>query len=378
MRVLVTGHAGYIGTVLTHVLQDAGHQVVGLDSNLFRGCTFGPRPPRAAGLQLDIRDVQIADLGGFGGVIHLAGLSNDPLGDLDPQLTHDINLRASLRLARLAKLAGIPRFLFASSCSMYGATSGDWIREDTPLDPLTPYAISKARVEEGLSHLADEHFSPTFLRNATAYGVSPRLRCDLVLNQLVAAACVTGQILIKSDGTAWRPLVHVEDIARAFLAVLEAPRALVHNQAFNVGSTDENHQVKDLGELVRALVPGATMGFAEGAGPDRRTYRVDCTKLATTLPAARPGWTVRRGIEQLVAAYRQWGMCAEDIDGPRYVRIGRIHELLRTRQLDPSLRWRTASGGTGSRCGISRAASPVAFNVSATAFTSNHSPPPRE
>jgi nucleoside-diphosphate-sugar epimerase len=342
MRVLVTGHNGYIGAVLAPMLQAAGHQVVGLDSYFFEACIFGDGVPDIPASRMDVRDVQASDLAGFEAIVHLAALSNDPLGDLNPECTYDINHRASVRLARLAKEAGVPRFLHSSSCSLYGVAGDELVKENAAFNPVTPYGVSKVLVEEDVSKLADESFSPTFLRNATAYGVSPKLRFGLVVNDLVGFACATGEILIKSDGTPWRPLVHVEDICRAFLAVLHAPRELVHNEAFNVGSTEENYQVRDLAAMVKEIVPGSKVTYAEGGGPDLRCYRVNCGKLAKTLPEFRPQWTVRRGIEELYAAFSRYGLTRDEFLGTSYLRINHIKKLRSEGRLDETLRWQRA------------------------------------
>ena len=340
MKVLVTGHTGYIGAVLVPILLEAKHAVTGLDTDFFAGCDFDGGLVDVPAIRRDLRDVAIEDLKGFDAVIHLAALSNDPLSDLNPECTYEINHRASVRLAELAKAAGVPRFLFSSSCSLYGLAAGaDFLTEDAPFNPVTPYGESKVLVERDVSRLADDNFTPTFLRNSTAYGVSPRLRADLVVNNLVGFAYTTGEVLIASDGTPWRPLVHVEDICRAFLAILEAPRELVHNQAFNVGQTKENYQIRDLAAMVEETVPGSRVRYAEGGGPDLRCYRVNCDKIARTLPEFRPQWTVRRGIEQLYAAYKDHVLTLQEFTGTRYVRIKRLSSLLENSRLAPALRW---------------------------------------
>jgi nucleoside-diphosphate-sugar epimerase len=341
VKVLVTGHNGYIGSVMVRAVQAAGHEVVGLDTYFFADCTFGPPTPDVAALQLDLRDVAPSHLQGFDAVIHLAALCNDPLGDLDPLTTYEINHRGSARLARAARDAGVPRFLFASSCSLYGAAGSAMLDERAAFNPITPYGRSKVLVERDVSLLADDAFSPTFLRNATAYGVSPRLRADVVVNNLVGAACATGEIVVQSDGTPWRPLVHVEDFCHAFIAVLHAPRPLVHNVAFNVGRTEENYRVSELVELVRQAVPGSRVSYAPGGGPDPRSYRVDCSKLAATLPDFRPQWTVRQGIEQLCEAFRRYGWTREDFSGSRYLRVRHIQQLQREGRVDGALRWQS-------------------------------------
>jgi len=338
VRVLVTGHDGYIGSVMVPVLQAAGHEVVGLDSRLFRECAFGPPRASVPALDLDLRKVDVADLVGFEAVIHLAGISNDPVGDLNPQCTYDINHAASVRLAQLAKKAGVPRFLFSSSCSLYGCSGDDYVDETAAFNPVTAYGESKVLVEKDVALLADDDFSPSSLRNATAYGMSPRLRADLVVNNLVGFAYLQGEVLIKSDGTPWRPLVHVEDISRAFLACLEAPRDLVHNEAFNIGHTRENYQIRDVAEIVKDVVRGSRVVFAEGAGPDIRNYRVDCGKLARVLPDAVPEWTVHQGVDELYAAYRRYGLSMEDFGG-RFMRIAHIKRLLAEGMLDDTLQW---------------------------------------
>ncbi|MCA9741052.1 MAG: SDR family oxidoreductase [Deferribacteres bacterium] len=340
MKVLVTGHRGYIGTVMTPMLQNAGHDVVGLDIDLYEKCTFGEEmASNVPHMRKDIRDVVPSDLEGFDAVVHLAALSNDPLGNLNPELTYDINWRGTIHLAKAAKEAGVERFLFSSSCSNYGAAGDDMLDEAAALNPVTPYGISKVKAEADLRELADDSFSPTFMRSATAYGVSPRLRFDIVLNNLTAWAFTTGKILMKSDGTPWRPIVHIEDISRAFLAALAAPRELVHNQAFNIGRPEENYRIREIAEIVKDTVPGCQIDYAEDAGPDKRCYRVDSSKIQNTLAAFQPQWTAKKGAAQLYDAYKNTGVTLEEFEGPKYKRIDHLKMLLSSGRIDQDLRW---------------------------------------
>lgn len=339
MRVLLTGHAGYIGTVLAPMLLEAGHEVHGLDSDIFRNCTFGEAPSPIPQTVKDIRDVTAADVEGFDAVLHLAGLSNDPLGDLNPELTYEINHRATVRLARASKEAGVGRFVFSSSCSNYGAGGEDLLNEESELNPVTPYGVSKVLSERDLVELADDSFCPIFLRNATAYGVSPRLRFDLVLNNLVAWAFTTGKVLLKSDGTPWRPLVHIEDISRAFLAVLEAPRETVHARSFNVGYPGENFRIREIAEIVADAFPGCALSFGD-PDPDNRSYRVNFDRIAGELPGFACAWDPARGARQLHEVFERIGLDEATFRAPPFTRLKQLKALRDSGQIDERFYWR--------------------------------------
>jgi nucleoside-diphosphate-sugar epimerase len=341
MRVLLTGHEGYLGTVMVPALSSAGHEVVGLDTGFFRDCVLGPRPDPSPGLALDVRDVTAEHLAGFDAVVHLAALSNDSVGNLEPSITFEINVDATLQLARVARDAGVTRFLFSSSCSIYGASGeDDLVTEDARMKPVTPYAESKVRVEDGLHELAGASFSPVYLRNATAYGWSPRLRLDLVVNDLVASGLLTGEVRVLSDGTPWRPVVHAEDVAGAFVAVLDAPRETVHDRAFNVGFSGDNHRVRDLARIVAEALGRARVTISGETGPDPRSYRVDFSRFASAFPHLRQRWDTSRGAADLASRFRKLSL--SNADRPRFERLRRLAELRDLGRLSASLRWEAA------------------------------------
>ena len=344
MKVLVTGHRGYIGPVLCSMLREHGHEVAGLDTGYFEGCDFGGGPETVASLDRDMRDISRADVEGVDAIVHLAALSNDPMGQLDPTLTDAINHRASVHLAQLARGAGVQRFVFSSSCSMYGASDGDGALDETAaFNPVSAYAQSKVDAERGIAALASDSFSPVFLRNATAYGVSPRMRVDLVLSNLIGWALTTGQIRVMSDGSPWRPLAHIRDISAAMVAALSAPRQAIHNQAFNVGRDSDNYQVRDIAEIVRQTVPGVNVTYAGSGEPDRRSYRVDFGKIRRQLPGFTPQWDVERGAREAYDAFRQVGFDQTQFEGRKYIRLKQLNFLCDGGRLSADLRWRDKS-----------------------------------
>ncbi len=340
MKVLLTGHTGFIGTVMAPILLDNGFDVVGLDTDLYRYCTYGDSPVSIPNINKDIRDVEKEDLKGFDAVVHLAGLSNDPLGDINPDLTYDINHRASVRLAEICCDLGIQRFVFASSCSMYGKAGEDILDETADFNPVTAYAKSKVYVERDVSAMASDSFSPSFMRNATAYGVSPRIRFDLVINNLVAWAHTTGRILLKSDGTPWRPLVHIEDITQAVVCALKAPREVIHNLAVNVGSNEENYQMRDLADFVQQVVPNCEIAYADDAGPDTRCYQVNFDKIHQVFPDFQTKWTAKMGVQQCYDSYIKHGLNRDEYEGIKYKRIAHIKNLIAENKLGVDLRWK--------------------------------------
>jgi nucleoside-diphosphate-sugar epimerase len=337
-RILITGHNGYIGSVMTPLLLEAGHDLVGLDTGYFEECTLVPGGGAAPSVRKDIRDLEPGDLRGFDSVVHLAALSNDPIGNLNDAWTEEINYAASVRLAQLAKASGVQRFLFSSSCIMYGMSEAAIVSEDSPLDPKTAYARSKVKAERAISALTGDGFSPTFLRNGTVYGLSPRMRFDTVFNDLIGSAVANGRVVVYSDGKPWRPVVHVQDVARAFRAVLEAPLDVVHDQAFNVGAEDLNHQIIDLARIAAASV-GCELEVKAHPGADQRTYKTDFCKFADTFPDFRFDWTPERGAKELRAAFERVGLDHETFTDRRFTRLRWLEHMLDSGALDDSLRW---------------------------------------
>jgi nucleoside-diphosphate-sugar epimerase len=354
-RVLVTGHNGYIGSVMVPALVKAGYEVVGLDTGYFGSCTLVPDTVKVPYVRKDIRNLDAGDLRGFNAVIHLAALSNDPIGNLDEGWTRQINYESSVRLAEYAKTAGVERFLFSSSCIMYGMSEANVVTEDSPLDPRTEYARSKVLAEGAISELASEGFSPTFLRNGTIYGLSPRMRFDTVLNDLVGTAVATGKVIVHSDGKPWRPVIHVQDVARAFMTVLQAPVEKIHNQAFNTGANELNYQIIKLAEIAARTVPGCALEIKAQSGADQRTYKADFSKFARTFPDFRFNWTAEKGAAELYRAFREINLTHGNLADKRFTRVKWLAHLLETNQLDEQLRWKApaeekllASAGGGS------------------------------
>jgi nucleoside-diphosphate-sugar epimerase len=340
-HVLVTGHNGYIGSVMVPHLLQAGYKVVGLDTGYFRDCTFTRAAPDLSEVSKDIRDLTLRDLEGFDAVIHLAALSNDPVGNLSERWTEDINFKASLRLAELARQAGVKRFLFSSSCIMYGMSETNVVTEESPLAPQTEYARSKVKTESALRELARDGFSPTFLRNGTVYGLSPRMRFDTVLNDFVGSAVSTGKVTVYSDGKPWRPVVHIEDVSRAFLTVLQAPLDAIHNQAFNIGANHLNHQIIELAKIVTETVPGCRLEILAQPGADQRTYKTDFSKFAQTFPDFQFRWDARAGARELYEAFTSRNLTHEAFTDIRFTRLKWLRHLLENGELDASLRWQT-------------------------------------
>lgn len=340
MKVLVTGHRGYIGTVLLPMLVEAGHEITGLDSGYFDDCLYTDQDINIPYIRKDIRDVELADVEGMDAIIHLAGLSNDPMGDFNPEITYDINHRATVKLGELAKKAGVRRFLFSSSCSTYGSAGQEFIDETARFNPQTPYGESKVFSERDLAKLADDTFSPVFLRNATAYGMSPRIRFDLVLNNLVAWAATTQKIFLKSDGQAWRPIVHIADISRAFIALLDAPLDLIHCKAYNVGQTSENYRVREIATIVGEVVPDCEVAFADGASADSRNYRVNCDLIQKEIPGFKPVWTARKAAEEIYEAIKKNGLRLEEFEGEKFMRLARLKKHIADGAMDSELRWK--------------------------------------
>ena len=348
-RILITGNNGYIGSVMGPWFKSQGYDVVGLDTDYFYPCTLVPDLAEVRTIHKDLREVTAGDLDGFAAVIHLAALSNDPIGNLNEGWTREINGDGTIRLAKLAKQAGVRRFLFSSSCIMYGMSEASVVDETAPLAPQTQYARSKVDAEMALQQLADDRFSPTYCRNGTIYGLSPRMRFDTVLNNLMGTAVTTNRVVIHSDGTPWRPVVHVQDVARAFQAVLEAPVEIVHNEAFNVGSNQLNHQIRELGQIVAARVPGCELAMVPKHDADQRTYKADFGKFKRTFPEFEFRWSAHKGADELFAAFRRIGLTHDQFMDKRFTRLNWLRHLLDSGAVDGSLRWTEVAARGASR-----------------------------
>jgi nucleoside-diphosphate-sugar epimerase len=346
MKILVTGTEGYLGSLLAPLLMERGHELVAVDTGFYKsGCLYNGSSLTPRTLNKDIRRITSDDLAGIEAIVHMAELSNDPTGELSPNITYDINHKGSVRLAELAKAAGVTRFIYMSSCSVYGIADGDYLTENSPVNPQTAYAICKTLVERDLHPMADDNFSPTSLRNATAYGASPRMRFDIVLNNLAGLAWTTKEIKMVSDGTPWRPLDHGLDIAKAIICVLAAPRASVHNETFNVGDTAHNYTVKEIAQIVGDVFPGCRVTFGQ-QGADNRSYRVSFEKIRNALPDFRCEWDARRGAEQLRAVFQQVDMTAETFNSPSFTRLKQLEHLIRTQQIDQNFFWKNGTTST--------------------------------
>lgn len=339
MKILVTGTEGYLGSLLAPLLMERGHDVIGVDTGYYKaGWLYNATDRAPQTLSKDIRQLQIEDFQGVEAVVHMAELSNDPAGQLAPHITYEINHQGSLHIARLAKAAGVERFVYTSSCSVYGLTSEDFVDETSPVNPQTAYAMCKTLVERDVRPMADDRFSPTFLRNATAYGASPRMRFDIVLNNLAGHAWTSGEIKMTSDGTPWRPLVHALDIAKAIICTLEAPRDVVHDQIFNVGDTAHNYQVRQVAQVVAEAFPGCQLSFGNSDG-DNRSYRVSFEKINHMLPGFACEWDARRGAQQLYEVFKAIDMEAETFSFRGFTRLKQLQYLLATQQLNTAFFW---------------------------------------
>ncbi len=340
-KIIVTGHSGFIGSLMVPLLLEKGYEVVGIDTKYFgKDCEFYPPQNGFTEIIKDTRKIEEKDLEGAYAICHLAALSNDPLGDLDEQLTYDINHLASVEIAKLAKKVGVEKYIYSSSCSLYGIADGDTALDETAqFNPVTAYAKSKVYSERDIVPMATDDFSVTFMRNATAYGISPKLRLDLVVNNLVGWAITTGQIKIMSDGTPWRPLVHAEDIARAFIAVIEAPKEVVNRQSYNVGQSAENFQIKDIAKMVGEVVPGCSVVITGEHGSDSRSYRVNFDKIARELPNFKPQWTLKKGIEEVYEAYKKYGMDSDKFNGRYFIRLKQLQYHIENNHLNEKLFW---------------------------------------